>query len=168
VIASVPTKDLIDIAKETGLPVGLMRDLTLELLSKESSAEEPHWKQSLIGLLVEKVVKEEKVEEEGVVATLTLELMPRGKPMPKPGDDEALYPIPELAFVQRANGFPEAEKSACQYVRGEGLWPKGFDVRWSLDRRDGKPLPPVLEGNSLGGAFALGLAKLFSAQDVQG
>ncbi len=88
---------------------------------------------------------------EGAVASLTLALLPHGA-----GE---FYPQPELAFLRDAT-FQESEVNACRAVKTLGLWPPAHDVRWSLQRRDGKPVT-TLSGPSLGAAFALGLGKLF-------
>jgi hypothetical protein len=88
---------------------------------------------------------------EGAVASLTLALIPNGA--------GALYPLPELTFL-RDTTFQEAEVNACTTIKAMGLWPPTSDVRWSLQRRDSKPVAN-LSGPSLGAAFALGLSKLY-------
>jgi hypothetical protein len=91
---------------------------------------------------------------EGVVATLTLELMPDG--------NGGLYPIPELALI-RDTDFRRAEDEARVCGEEVELWQKGRDVRWRLQRRDGKPIVN-LTGPSLGAAFTLGIVKLFAEE----
>lgn len=90
---------------------------------------------------------------DGVVATLTLELIPNGS--------SALYPTPELVFL-RDTDFQQAETHASAATHAAGLWSTNHDVRWQLHRRDGKPLT-TLAGPSMGAAFALGISKLCSA-----
>jgi hypothetical protein len=89
---------------------------------------------------------------DGVVATLTLELIPNGS--------RALYPTPELIFLRDAD-FQQAETQASAATHSAGLWSTKHDVRWQLHRRDGKPLT-TLAGPSMGAAFALGISKLCS------
>ena len=88
---------------------------------------------------------------DGVVADLTLERLPDGT--------GSLYPIPELGFVYRDAHWRRAERQAYEYVQ-RTVSPPAWDVRWRLARRDQKPLPPTLQGDSLGAALALGLTKL--------
>lgn len=158
-----------EVADKTRLPMGFLQDLTQELLTEEQKLEEEKRKvqddlsfilcgdlrpaeqeQLLPVLLVELDTARRK--EDGVVADLTLELMPDGNRM--------LYPIPALALVPRDEAFRQAENNARQYVHQcLKLWPEGYDVRWRLQIRE-KPLFPRLGGNSAGAAFALGLLKL--------
>jgi hypothetical protein len=93
----------------------------------------------------------------GVPARLTVELL---------GDLSGgdFYPDPAtMMFVVRDDTFRQAEQNAVSLVRAEGLWPAGgrADVRWRIERLDGKSLAGV-KGGSAGGAFALSLAKLFA------
>lgn len=93
---------------------------------------------------------------DGEVAALTLELL---------ADDGMgiLYPNPStMSFVTRNQEFQQAEKNALSWLRSLGFVgdQKQFDMRWSVTRRTGRPLDR-LEGGSLGGAFALGFAKLW-------
>ena len=127
-------------------PLGFLRDLTQELLGEPSRKAERDL--SLPVLLVD------RARNEGVVATLTLELMPDGS--------GGLYPIPELALI-RDTDFRQAQDDARAYSEGVGLWQKGRDVRWRLHRRDGKPIIN-LTGPSIGAPFALGLVKLFAEE----
>jgi len=96
------------------------------------------------------------VSDRGVTAELTLEQL-AGE------GNSALYPDPAaMAFVTREQTFQEAEQNALAHLRAEGVWKDGGpDVRWRLLRKDSRPLT-YLEGGSAGGAFALGLAKLFA------
>ncbi len=97
------------------------------------------------------------VAREGIVARLALERL---------GDQGRgeLYPDPAMmAFVTRAADFASAEQNAVVFIRAQGLWKAHCDVRWRLARQDGRPLTR-LEGGSAGGAFALGLAKLFAEE----
>jgi len=124
--------------------IGFCSDLIQEFLGEPSRQAEREL--SLTVLLVD------TVRNEGVVAVLTLELLPEGS-----GE---LYSIPQQAFI-RDSDFCQAEDNARTYVAGAGLWQEDRDVRWRLQRRDGKPLAN-LTGPSLGAAFALGIGKLFA------
>ena len=128
------------------LPLGFFRDLTQDLLGEPPRKAERDL--SLTVLLVD------RARNEGVVATLTLELMPDGS--------GGFYPIPELALI-RDPDFRQAQDDARAYSEGVGLWQKGRDVRWRLHRRDGKPIIN-LTGPSIGAPFALGLVKLFAEE----
>jgi len=130
---------------ETGLVPGLLHDLVEELGT--GHIRQPMWSQSMPALLID------RVRDTGVVATLTLELMSAG--------NQTLYPVPACLFVDRDAAFCQAAIAACEHVLQTGLWPQGWDVRWHVQRRDGKPLLP-LTGPSMGGAFALGLVKLLA------
>jgi hypothetical protein len=93
----------------------------------------------------------------GVPARLTVELLEDLSS----GD---FYPDPAtMMFVVRDDAFQQAEQTAVSLVRAEGLWPAGgvADVRWRIERLDGKLLAGI-KGGSAGGAFALALAKLFA------
>jgi hypothetical protein len=81
---------------------------------------------------------------EGVPTTLTFERLPDGR-----GD---LFPCPELALC-REIAFMQAEQNAA----GTAFVDRSrIDVRWNLQRLDGKPLGH-LTGTSMGAAFAVGL-----------
>jgi hypothetical protein len=92
---------------------------------------------------------------EGVTAVLTLELIREGS-----GD---FYPVPELAFLRDAD-FQQAETNARAAVHTITQWPSSYDVRWRLQRRDGKPLTN-LSGPSLGAAFSLGISTLLASEE---
>lgn len=124
--------------------LGFCRDLIQEFLGEPLHAAERDL--SLTVLLVD------TARNEGVVATLTLELVPDGR-----GE---FYPVPELAFIRDVD-FRQAEENAHGCSAGTELWHKGWDVRWRLQRRDGKALFN-LTGPSLGAAFALGIGKLLA------
>jgi hypothetical protein len=148
-VAIVPTEDLHPVAAETGFPPGLLGDLVQALLP----AAHGRGQRQPVRTLCFPALLVAQAQDEGVVTTLTLDLMP--------GGSEVLYPTPELAFVVRNKAFREAEANARADVRERvRLWPQGHDVRWRLERRDGDPFPQTLTGNSLGGALALGIAKL--------
>src|SRR5262245_35024430 len=123
---------------------GFCHDLTLRLLGEPLCRAEKDL--SLSVLLVD------TARNEGIVATLLLELIPDGK-----GD---FYPVPELSFL-RDPDFRQTEDYARECLHRMGLWKKERDVRWQLQRRDDKPIVN-LTGPSLGAAFALGLGKLFT------
>jgi len=126
--------------------IGFCRDLTQELLGEP--LRKPERDLSLTVLLVD------TARNEGIVATLTLELVPEGS--------GGFYPVPELAFG-RDPDFRRAEAEARACIEGINLWRKAQDVRWRLQRRDGKPIAN-LSGPSLGAAFALGIAQLFAEE----
>ena len=92
---------------------------------------------------------------EGVTAVLTLELIMDGI-----GD---FYPVPELAFLRDAD-FQLAEANARAAVHTVTHWPSSYDVRWRLQRRDGKALTN-LSGPSLGAAFSLGISTLLASEE---
>lgn len=147
---TVPDEALGQAVAETALARGFLRDLAQELL--RGQLRQKARQQALTVLLVDPAM------DTGVVATLRLELMP--------GGDRQLYPIPALAFVARDAAFCQAEHAASAYAQQVGLWPEGWDVRWQLERRDRHPIG-TLTGPSLGGALALGLAKLLVAESKQ-
>lgn len=102
------------------------------------------------------------VNNGGVIAELTLEQL-SGE------GNSILYADPAtMAFVTREQNFQEAEQNVLAHLRAEGLWKdSGPDVRWRLLHKDSQPLN-YLEGNSAGGAFALGLAKLLAGDHPYG
>jgi len=125
-------------------PSGFCKDLTLALSGLPLRRQERDV--SLAVLLVD------TGRNEGAAASLTLALIPNGT-----GD---FYPLPEFVFLRDAT-FQEAEVNACAAIKAMGLWLSTHDVRWSLQRRDSKPVA-TLSGPSMGAAFALGLGKLYS------
>ncbi len=127
-------------------PSGLCRDLSLALTGQPLRQAERDL--SMTVLLVD------TARNEGVVATLTLELLPSGS-----GE---FYPAPELAFL-RDEDFRQAEDNARAALAQTGFADHHHDVRWRLQRRDNKPLTS-LSGPSLGAAFALGIGKLCAEQ----
>lgn len=118
------------------------RDLTLELL--EAPREQPRT-ETLIGLLIQ--------GDHGVVADIRLDRI---------SDGAGCFCISQaLAFLRRDVDFRRAEDNVRVCIQEHlGLWRPEWDVRWSIGRRDGQPLPMDLEGDSLGGVWALGIAKL--------
>lgn len=122
---------------------GLCRDLLLAF--SDQPLRSAVRVQTLTVLLVD------AARQEGVVATLTLESIPHGS-----GD---FYPEPALAFL-RDPEFQQAEVHALAAAKTLGSWRTDHDVRWHLQRRDGKPIT-TLVGPSLGAAFALGLGNLY-------
>lgn len=126
------------------VPLGLWRDLTQELLGLPPRTTEREV--SLNTLLVD------TARNEGMLTTLTLGLVPDGN-----GD---LYPTPAFAFIRDAT-FCQAENDAREWLEHAGLAPEKHDIRWQLQRHDGKPFVN-LTGPSMGAAFALGMAKLLA------
>lgn len=93
-------------------------------------------------------------KDQGMAADLTLELLMDGR--------GALYPDPEcMSFVSLKESFQEALQEAVRLAQGQGVWPAERDVRWRIERQDGRPLT-ALDGGSAGGAYALGLLKLLA------
>ncbi len=123
-------------------PSGFCHDLSLALTGQPLRQAERDL--SMTVLLVD------TARNEGVVATLTLELLPSGS-----GE---FYPAPELAFL-RDDDFRQAEDNARAALEHTSFVDRHTDVRWRLHRRDAKPLTS-LSGPSLGAAFALGIGKL--------
>lgn len=123
-------------------PPGFCCDLSLALLRQPLRQAERDL--SMTVLLVD------TARNEGVVATLTLELLPHGS-----GE---LYPAPALAFL-RDDDFRQAEDNARASLEQTSVAYKHQDVRWRLQRHDNKPLTS-LSGPSMGAAFALGIGKL--------
>jgi hypothetical protein len=73
-----------------------------------------------------------------------------------------LYPDPKtMSFVSISETFQKATQNAVGFARGEKLWKSTEDIRWRIIRNDANQIRK-LEGESLGGAFAMGLAKLMS------
>ena len=93
-------------------------------------------------------------DSEGITADLTLDLLDEG--------DGTLYPDPEtMSFVDFGEKFLESQQNAIHAIHKRGRWAKDKDVRWKIERQDGKPLR-VLDGGSAGATFALGLSKLYA------
>jgi hypothetical protein len=136
--ANVPSRLLI--------PPGFCRDLSLALMGQPLRQAERD--------LTMTVLLVDTARNEGVVATLTLELLPSGS-----GE---FYPAPELAFL-RDDDFRQAEDNARAALAQTSFADHHQDVRWRLQRRDNKPLTS-LSGPSLGAAFALGIGKLCAGQ----
>jgi hypothetical protein len=94
-------------------------------------------------------------DEQGFTADLSLDLLENG--------NGTLYPDPEsMSFVRLSESFLESiQRARAAVLQMEGRL-EGEDVRWKIERQDGKTLS-CLEGGSAGGAFALALVKLLSA-----
>ena len=131
------------------LPSGFCRDLMRALADLPLRSTLRDF--SLTALLVD------LARNEGITAVLTLELLEDGA-----GD---FYPAPELAFLRDAD-FQQAEANARAAVHTVAQWSSQYDVRWRLQRRDGKPVTS-LGGPSLGAAFALGISTLLAREDNQ-
>ena len=132
-----------EIARECGLQGCFVEEIAGAVLGL--SGREVEKKESIIALLVSE-------DREGVAGYLELEVLGSGR-----GE---LFPSSEMAFVFRDEEFEEAEGNACAWAYENG-WDRSTDVRWSLKLPDGRT-PTSLSGGSAGGAFAVGLAKLFS------
>ena len=92
--------------------------------------------------------------DRGIMFSLTLERVSHG--------EGVLYPAARMALMRRWDRWLEAENAVRQWAAREGFWPQSakFDVRWDLRSEDRKPLPLVLDGGSIGGAFGCGLSQL--------
>ena len=148
-LASEAEPKLRQVAEDTALPRGFLRDLIQALLDGPPRVEVRECE--LAALLVEGA---NTPAERGVGATLTLALMGEGT--------GALYPEPALAFAPQDEFMTAAEQSRT-YLRHLRRWDESHDVRWSLQRWDGQALL-LLEGKSAGGAFGMGLLKLLAGE----
>lgn len=128
------------------VPRGFCRDLTQELLGVPACAAQREV--SLNTLLVD------TARNEGMLTRLTLGLVPDGN-----GD---LSPTPAFAFI-RDTTFCQAENNAREWIARAGLSHEKRDIRWQLQRHDGKPVVN-LTGPSMGAAFGLGMAKLLAGE----
>jgi WD40 repeat protein len=153
------------LAARYNLPRGLVRDLIIELQLEEGlmtcqggvlsgTLSRPDRVQSVTALLLEN--RGCLADRIGVVADLILELVPDG--------NGSCYPIPALMFLLRDRDFVNAERTALGYMQLLDAWPKGYDLRWRLLRRDGQALSVPLHGGSLGGCFGFGLEKLLASE----
>ncbi|MBI1929427.1 tetratricopeptide repeat protein [Candidatus Poribacteria bacterium] len=135
-----------EIADKLGsaVPVKILRDLTRSFLGEGA-----------LPTLVLPLLLIDTAANEGVVADVTLELVPDG--------DGSLYPSSEMAFVPQDDDFQNALNDAKTHLQRIGLWGGGFDVRWRVKMREHRTPPSMLVGNSAGAAFALGLARLLMA-----
>ena len=174
---SVRTSDLREI--KTAAPFGLVKDIVHELLTTPPAKPENAYRgpaalefrgSVLCGSLrppgysvTLPVLFETLGELKGVAANLTLEHVPEG--------DGSFYPIPAFLFLERGKrsgdswGFTDAEKAAR--MRFAEFWPSNADIRWRLTLRAAKGWPPQLLGDSLRGAFELGLARLLAMVNPQ-
>ena len=92
----------------------------------------------------------DKATEEGLVGTLRMELLPDGH-----GD---IYPRPDRTAFQLDEKFRSSIRVAVAAANdlGAALSDKS-DIRWHIDWEGGSPGMPLLEGGSLGTAFAAGM-----------
>lgn len=145
--------DLRKAANSANLCEGFVRDLEAELRGERL----PAVRDAVVSALF---VDNTGAERSGALGRLTFELVSGGA--------GRLYRSPHMAFVLRDQEFRNAETGSHDFVKSLGLWDHGCDVRWRLDRPDGKALPLQLIGDSTGGTFAFGLAKLLSGQGLAG
>ena len=132
---AVPTASEIEIiADQAGLAPGRVADLFRSVTGKQLRP--AHASVQLIVLLIND-------DHAGVPAALRLECLAKGT--------GSLYPTPWLGLC-RDRTFVQAEALAA----GTLSKTNDIDVRWTLQRLDGKPLGH-LTGPSMAGAFALGL-----------
>jgi hypothetical protein len=140
------------IAQTCKVPVAWARDLTAELLGTKRTVDEQAEQFNQVSL---PVLLYDEWAQTGATASLVLEKLSDGA-----GE---LYPDPaRMAFVPLDTTFRQSAENAQQYTRQTtGDWLDNSDVRWRLER----PLPG-LKGDSLGGAFAVGLGCLFQRKPV--
>lgn len=101
-----------------------------------------------------------KNKDKGVMGELHLALMPDG--------EGSLYPAHSLAFVEFREDFLQAIELARQSLTSlrTGI-PTNRDLRWEVRIRETQRIPKRLEGNSCGGAFALGMMALLMGSDAE-
>lgn len=101
-----------------------------------------------------------KKKDEGVMGELHLALMPDG--------EGSLYPAHSLAFVEFEEDFLQAIEAARQSLTSlnTGI-PANRDLRWEVRIRETGRIPEHLEGDSCGGAFALGMMALLRGSDAK-
>jgi hypothetical protein len=143
------SRELTMAAQKTDLPLPFFHSLLCALLPEEHGIEHLQTQHPTVSLTA--LLAGERTA--GIVATLTLALIPGGSGI--------VFPAPALAFVRRDDAFRKAEQAALSYVKNLGLWKADYDVCWQLERRDGQAIG-ALKGSSMGFAFALGLAKLLT------
>lgn len=130
-------------------PRGLFLDLIFEFES--GKVRPPFRTQSITGVLID----EADALQAGVMVAITLEAIQDG--------DGSFYPAPEFSLLSLDPAFRNGLENSLRMVRDTlGIWRDGYDVRWRIDRRDGKDLSSTLKGGSAGGAFALALSKVFT------
>ncbi|HED19285.1 MAG TPA: hypothetical protein ENI74_07275, partial [Gammaproteobacteria bacterium] len=141
--ATIPDQEVSALTETVGISTGLLSDIGC-YLCKQSLRKAEH-SVELTALLVNH-------DDDGVPARLTLELV---------GDGAGkIYPVPELSLC-RDKTFVASENTVAELFSRQL---NGSDIRWSLQRLDGKPLGH-LTGPSMGAAFALGLRWLFDPPD---
>jgi WD40 repeat protein len=138
------------IHQETGLPLGLVRDLAAELTG--CATRSVAHTQSVTVLLVDETTGQ------GLTVDLVGELV-------SPGRGE-LHPAPALALLFRDEKYLEGEELARHYVADAlALQGGASDVRWSLRKRLDK-LPCEITGDSASGALGFLLACLWAVPPV--
>lgn len=126
-------------AREIGVPLPFLLDLIHFLVAGEVRRADRQVE--LPVLLVD------RRGPEGRVARLRLESVPDG--------ETALFPHPHMAFLYEDEAFREARRRAWAWAQEALGWPKGVSARWSLAFPEFAPR--ILEGPSMGAAFAAGL-----------
>ena len=135
------------IAKKYGLSPGIVTELARTLNPTQAELT-PHSTVNVTGLLYNAAGSD---LDRCVVADVILERLP--------GTGQWYPALEHLLTLERDSTFIEAERNACVWLYDSDLWPLDTDVRWRIRRQDGESLP-FIAGPSLGGAFALGLARL--------
>jgi hypothetical protein len=133
------------------LPKNFWVDLRDQLLHPQGTMRQGIIKESLGILLISR-------EGQGKMATLVFEAIDTTN------EKGCLYPSPNVALVWRDKGFLESEEHAeiavAKMLRPDGLKPRPYDVRWSLQPRLPDSLPTAIKGPSASAAQGLLLAKV--------
>ena len=103
----------------------------------------------------------------GLPVHLVLDLVPDGR--------NEIHPAAEMALVHLHPDFTDAISTAWK-LEGAALNPalspheptRKYDVRWRLAPLDQQPLPTMLQGRSMGAAFAAGIRWLLHHETAEG
>jgi hypothetical protein len=130
-------------------PVSYVRDVTRHLCGQEHVADS--------SLQVTVLFTQNRI---GLVGRLVMERLSNGQ-----GD---LFPHPRQMGSVLDERFIEATRYARCCIQAQGLWPPHTDVRWWVAQWHERTPWPTFEllGDSLGGAFAVGLGCLFQQRPV--
>ncbi len=101
------------------------------------------------------LVAEENGKEQGITGQLIISLV-------KDGHGE-IYRSTRNAFLITGRKFDEALDKVREFLTDKKIWPTNADVQWEFKQEQGKEIP-IIEGPSLGGAFAIVLWTLLENQ----
>jgi len=132
-----------NLAREIDVPTGFLHDLNYIMNDKDRTVVS---NLETRVLLIMKFIQNVSDLDKGVVAGLKLELMPDG--------EQDLYVHPEQAFIELDVDFYTGLEAAKTYLQKEGLWPKGYDIRWRITLYDNNTIEK-LKGGSASAAFAM-------------